>query len=65
MLLKLKQLVPEARIAIAHGKMDKHELEDVVSDFIDDKYDILICTTIIETGIDIPNVNTLIVIRFR
>ena len=59
---KIKLLVPEARITIAHGKMDKKELEDVVSDFVDNKYDILICTTIIETGIDIPNVNTLIVI---
>ena len=59
---KIKLLVPEADIAIAHGKMDKRELEDVVTDFVDNKYDILVCTTIIETGIDIPNVNTLIVI---
>lgn len=59
---KLKMLVPEARIAIAHGQMDKNELEKVVSDYIEYKYDILLCTTIIETGIDIPNVNTLIII---
>ena len=61
-LTKIKKLVPEARIAIAHGQMDKNELEKVVSDYIDYKYDILLCTTIIETGIDIPNVNTLIII---
>lgn len=62
-LTKIKKLVPEARIAIAHGQMDKNELEKVVSDYIDYKYDILLCTTIIETGIDIPNVNTLIIIN--
>lgn len=59
---KIKQLVPDARIVLAHGQMAKKELEEVVSDFVEYKYDILICTTIIETGIDIPNVNTLIVI---
>jgi transcription-repair coupling factor (superfamily II helicase) len=59
---KISLLIPEASISIAHGKMDKDELEKVVSDFVDNKFDILICTTIIETGIDIPNVNTLIVI---
>jgi transcription-repair coupling factor (superfamily II helicase) len=59
---KIKKLVPEARVVVAHGKMNKYELEDVVNDFIEQKYDILICTTIIETGIDIPNVNTLIVL---
>lgn len=59
---KIKNLVPEARVVVAHGKMNKYELEDVVSDFVDGKYDIMICTTIIETGIDIPNVNTLIVL---
>ena len=59
---KIKTLVPEARVVVAHGKMNKYELEDVVTDFIDGKYDIMICTTIIETGIDIPNVNTLIVL---
>ncbi len=59
---RIKNLVPEARIVVAHGKMNKYELEDVVTDFVDGKYDIMICTTIIETGIDIPNVNTLIVL---
>ena len=57
----IKTLVPEARIISAHGKMNKIELEDVMQDFIDYKYDILVCTTIIETGIDIPNTNTLII----
>lgn len=59
---KLARLVPEARIVMAHGQMDKNELENIVTDFVDYNYDILVCTTIIETGIDIPNVNTLIVI---
>lgn len=59
---KLARLVPEARIVMAHGQMEKNELENIVTDFVDYKYDILVCTTIIETGIDIPNVNTLIVI---
>ncbi len=58
---EIKALVPEARIVFAHGQMSKTELEDVMQDFVDYKYDILICTTIIETGIDIPNANTLIV----
>ena len=58
---KLMKLVPEARICIGHGGMSREELEDVITDFIDKKYDVLLCTTIIETGIDIPNSNTLIV----
>lgn len=57
----IKKLVPEARICVAHGQMNKTELEDIMSDFINYKYDIMICTTIIETGIDIANANTLIV----
>ena len=57
----IKDLVPDARITYAHGKMDKIELDNIMNDFIDYKYDILICTTIIESGIDIPNVNTLII----
>jgi transcription-repair coupling factor (superfamily II helicase) len=61
-LTRFQSLVPEARIAVAHGQMDKKDLENVVTDFVDYKYDIMLCTTIIETGIDIPNVNTLIVI---
>lgn len=58
---KLRILIPEASIVIAHGQMEKNQLEEVVTNFIDHKYDILLCTTIIETGIDIPNVNTLII----
>ena len=58
---EIKKLVPEARIDFAHGQMTKVELEDKMQDFIDYKYDVLVCTTIIETGIDIPNVNTLII----
>jgi len=58
---KLQSLVPEARIAIAHGQMPEAELERVMADFTQGKSDILVCTTIIESGLDMPNVNTLIV----
>ena len=58
---ELQRLVPEARIVIAHGRMNKSQMEDVMQDFIDHKYDVLLCTTIIETGIDIANANTLII----
>lgn len=61
MALQLKKLVPEARIAIGHGQMSERELEKVMVDFIGHEYDILVCTTIIETGLDIPNVNTIII----
>ncbi|WP_339283942.1 transcription-repair coupling factor [Oceanobacillus sp. FSL K6-3682] len=54
-------LVPNARVAIAHGQMNESELENVIIGFIEGEYDILVSTTIIETGVDIPNVNTLIV----
>ena len=54
-------LAPDARIVTAHGRMEKNELENIMLDFINHKFDILLCTTIIETGIDIPNVNTLII----
>jgi transcription-repair coupling factor (superfamily II helicase) len=60
---RLRQLVPEARIAIAHGQMDEGTLETVVQDFWDGNYDVLVCTTIIESGIDMPTVNTLVVER--
>jgi len=60
---KLQSLIPEARISIAHGRMPEGELERVMSDFSQDKSDLLVCTTIIESGLDIPNVNTLIVNR--
>ena len=59
----LKDLVPEARIAIAHGQMDEGTLERVVIDFWEGEYDVLVCTTIIESGIDMPTVNTLVVDR--
>ena len=59
----LAKLVPEARIAVAHGQMPEAQLEQVVVDFWERKFDVLVSTTIIETGIDIPNANTLIVDR--
>ena len=59
---EIHRLVPEASMDFAHGRMTKTELEDKMQDFIDHKFDVLVCTTIIETGIDIPNVNTLIII---
>jgi len=59
----LRDLVPEARIAIAHGQMDEGRLERVVLDFWERSYDVLVCTTIVESGLDIPNVNTLVVDR--
>ena len=58
---EIESLVPDFRIITAHGQMDKNTLEDVMLKFINKEYDILLCTTIIETGIDIPNVNTLII----
>lgn len=58
---KIQKLVPEARICVGHGKMSREELEDVITKFIDGEYNVMLCTTIIETGIDIPNSNTLIV----
>ncbi|HHX01315.1 MAG TPA: transcription-repair coupling factor [Firmicutes bacterium] len=61
MFLRLQDLVPEARIAVAHGQMDENRLERVMLDFYHGEYDILLCTTIIETGMDIGNVNTLVV----
>ena len=57
----INTLVPDAKITYAHGKMDKYKMDRVMEDFIQNKYDILVCTTIIESGIDIPNVNTLII----
>jgi transcription-repair coupling factor (superfamily II helicase) len=57
------KILPEARIAIAHGRMHERELERVMLDFIDRKYDILVSTMIVESGLDIPNVNTIIVNR--
>jgi transcription-repair coupling factor (superfamily II helicase) len=60
---RMNNLVPEARISIAHGQMSERELENVMTDFIQGKSDVLVCSTIIESGLDMPNVNTLIVDR--
>ncbi|MYB28545.1 MAG: transcription-repair coupling factor [Acidimicrobiaceae bacterium] len=60
---RVRSLVPEARVAVAHGQMDEGTLERVVLDFADYRYDVLVCTTIIESGIDMPTVNTLVVDR--
>ncbi len=59
----IRLLVPEARVAVAHGQMDETSLERVVLDFWDGEYDVLVCTTIIESGIDMPTVNTIVVDR--
>jgi transcription-repair coupling factor (superfamily II helicase) len=60
---RLAELVPEARIATAHGQMNEHTLEQVIVDFWEKRSDVLVCTTIVETGLDISNANTLIVER--
>ncbi|HRW38350.1 MAG TPA: transcription-repair coupling factor [Aquihabitans sp.] len=60
---ELRELVPEARVAVAHGQMDEGTLEKVVLDFWEGEFDVLVCTTIIESGIDMPTVNTLVVDR--
>ena len=61
--LRLKELVPEARIRVAHGQMSESMLEDVILAFWNRDFDVLVCTTIVESGLDIPNANTLIVER--
>jgi transcription-repair coupling factor (superfamily II helicase) len=60
---RIAELVPEARVAVAHGQMNEHVLEKVMSEFLDRNYDVLVSTTIVESGLDIPNANTLIVDR--
>jgi len=60
---ELRALVPEARIGIGHGQMRERELEQVMSDFYHKRFNILLCTTIVETGIDVPNANTIIIDR--
>lgn len=60
---ELEKLIPTARIAIAHGQMRERELEQIMSDFYHRRYNVLVCTTIIETGIDIPTANTIIIER--
>ncbi|MGY1550764.1 transcription-repair coupling factor [Microbacterium sp. A588] len=60
---ELAELIPEARIAVAHGQMGEHQLEQVVDDFWERKFDVLVSTTIVETGLDISNANTIIIDR--
>ncbi|MGH2500757.1 MAG: transcription-repair coupling factor, partial [Candidatus Limnocylindria bacterium] len=60
---RLRELVPNARFAIGHGQMDERALERVMVEFADAEHDVLVCTTIIESGLDIPNVNTIVVDR--
>jgi transcription-repair coupling factor (superfamily II helicase) len=60
---RIAELVPEARVAVAHGQMNEHTLENIMVDFWDGKYDVLVATTIVESGLDIPNANTLVVDR--
>ena len=60
---KLAELVPEARIAIAHGQMPERELERVMRDFVAQRHNVLLCSTIIETGIDVPSANTIVMAR--
>lgn len=60
---RLQQLAPEARIAVAHGQMPAKALEEIMVDFVGHKIDVLLCTTIIESGLDIPNANTIIITR--
>ncbi len=60
---KLRELVPEARIAVAHGQLNEHALEQIIVDFWERRFDVLVSTTIVESGLDIPNANTLIVER--
>ena len=60
---RLEELVPEARIAVAHGQMPERELEQVMKGFYQQRYNVLLCTTIIETGIDVPSANTIVIHR--
>src|SRR5207244_4978242 len=60
---RVHRLVPQARIAIGHGQMSENELASVMVEFESGKHDVLVCTTIIESGLDIPNVNTILVER--
>ncbi|MCL2527137.1 MAG: transcription-repair coupling factor, partial [Defluviitaleaceae bacterium] len=59
--MRVQTLVPQAKVAFAHGQMSETELENIMHDFVDGEIDVLVCTTIIETGLDIPNVNTIII----
>ena len=59
--MRVAQLVPHARVSFAHGQMSETELENIMHDFVEDEIDVLVCTTIIETGLDISNANTMII----
>ncbi len=59
----IRELVPEARVAIAHGQMGEHQLEKVMVDFWEKRFDVLVCTTIVESGLDVSNANTMIIDR--
>jgi transcription-repair coupling factor (superfamily II helicase) len=61
--LEIAEIVPEARIAIGHGQMRERELEKVMADFYHQRFNVLLCTTIIETGIDVPSANTIVMDR--
>ena len=56
---EIEKLVPEAKVAFAHGQMSGTEIENIMQDFVDKKTNVLVCTTILESGIDIPNANTM------
>jgi transcription-repair coupling factor (superfamily II helicase) len=60
---QIRKHIPEAKVHVAHGQMSGHELEKAMLDFLDKKYDVLVCTKIIESGVDIPSVNTIIINR--
>src|SRR3712207_420416 len=60
---RIRQLVPDARVATAHGQMGEHQLEQVMVDFWEKRFDVLVCTTIVESGLDVSNANTLIIER--
>jgi transcription-repair coupling factor (superfamily II helicase) len=60
---RIKELVPEARVATAHGQMGEHQLEQVMLDFWEKRFDVLVCTTIVESGLDVSNANTMVIER--
>ncbi|HEX6248104.1 MAG TPA: transcription-repair coupling factor [Nocardioidaceae bacterium] len=60
---RIRQLVPEARVAVAHGQMGEHQLEQVMVDFWEKRFDVLVCTTIVESGLDVSNANTMVIER--
>src|SRR5213078_1704939 len=60
---KFRELLPDVKVAVGHGQMPAEDLEQVMVDFVDGKYEVLICTTIIESGLDIPRANTMFVDR--